>query len=261
MVKNILLKGLVLSLLLIISMGSISSKDIEEDLEFKKIHKTFEPFVVLELFTSQGCSSCPPADALLEKSKKEHAEGVFALSYHVDYWNYIGWEDPFSKASYGQKQSKYNNKLRNRSNYTPQIVANGQEHFVGSDVKKMNATINKYLAKQAPNSIQLMVTEERAGKISFKYGVEGAISGKHLRGVLALDKRVTAVKRGENRSRTLSNSNIVVAEKSFVLNEAMGSEQFEIPELVKPGEKLHLILLLENDDYDIFGAAKVEIIK
>lgn len=89
--------------------------------------------VVLELFTSQGCSSCPAADVQLEEAKKNYPERVFALSYHVDYWNYIGWEDPFSKKAYTFKQREYNQKFRSSSNYTPQLVVNGKEHFGGSD--------------------------------------------------------------------------------------------------------------------------------
>ena len=93
----------------------------------------FKPIVVLELFTSQGCSSCPPADALLNEVKYKYSNNqVIALSYHVDYWNYIGWKDPFSKKEFSDKQRAYSSKFYSNSIYTPQIVVNGKEHFVGS---------------------------------------------------------------------------------------------------------------------------------
>lgn len=258
--KNILIGGLVLFGLVLISLSNVPSEEIVENKK-KNDAKTYEPFVVLELFTSQGCSSCPSADVLLEKTKEDNPENVFALSYHVDYWNYIGWEDPFSKPDYALKQRAYNIKFRNRSNYTPQIVVNGEEHFVGSNAMKMKGAINSYLSKQSNNSVKLTEVKKDGNEISFEYQVNGAIDQKQLRAVLALDKRVTSVKRGENKSRILSNSNIVVDESFFELNSsANGSGQLEIPSLVKINEKLHLVLLLENENHDILGAAKKEIV-
>lgn len=256
MVKKILLEGIVLSALFIGAMGSfVSGEEGADDI----LIKTFEPFVVLELFTSQGCSSCPPADILLEKAKNMNLKNVFALSYHVDYWNYIGWEDPFSNPNYTLKQRKYNDKFSNKSNYTPQIVVNGREHFVGSNAEKLNSAIDRYLSEQPDNFIRMNVNDQAGDKVSFQFEVAGEIAEKRLRGILVLDNRVTEVKRGENRNRTLSNSNIALVEKSFPLNSAVGSGYFEIPEKVGPNEKLYLILLLENKGYDILGAAKFEI--
>lgn len=258
--KNILLGVLVLFVLVVASLGNIPSGEIYEEEKINELN-TYEPFVVLELFTSQGCSSCPSADVLLEKTKMANPENVFALSYHVDYWNYIGWEDPFSKPAYALKQREYNIKFRNRSNYTPQLVVNGIEHFIGSDAVKMKASLNNHLGGQSHNSVKLTDIKKERDKISFEYQLKGAIDQKHLRAVLALDKRTTSIKRGENKSRTLSNSNIVVAESSFeFLNDRKGSGQLEIPDLVKTNEKLQLILLLENAGHDILGAAKTEIV-
>jgi len=258
--KNILLGGLVLFGLMATTLVDIHSLEIDKGDKINEVN-TYEPFVVLELFTSQGCSSCPSADILLEKTKKDNPENVFALSYHVDYWNYIGWNDPFSKPGYAVKQRKYNNKFRNRSNYTPQIVVNGEEHFVGSDAMKMKTTINNYLSKQSRNSVKLTDVKQENDKLSFSYQVEGTIDQKLVRAVLALDRRVTSVKRGENKSRTLSNSNIVVGESSFeLINDEKGSGQIQIPDIVEADEKLHLILLLENIHHDILGAAKTEIV-
>jgi len=82
------------------SLMALYTVKYEND-NMRKTNSNFEKsFVVLELFTSQGCSSCPSADVLLDKVKKEFPETVFALSYHVDYWDYIGWEDPFAKSIY-----------------------------------------------------------------------------------------------------------------------------------------------------------------
>ena len=219
----------------------------------------FEPIVVLELFTSQGCSSCPPADVLLEKAKKEHPNNVFALSYHVDYWNYIGWEDPFSSKQYTTKQSFYNQKLGYRGNYTPEIVVNGQEHFVGSNGLKVNAKIAQYGKIKAENRIKLSGVKHTDRRLTFDFKVDGDLQDKVLRAVLVLDERTTVVKRGENRNRTLTNSNIVVLERYLEAKGAVGNATLNIPGWVGPGEELTLMLFVETDELDITGATKQEV--
>ncbi len=218
-----------------------------------------EPIVVLELFTSQGCSSCPPADVLLQQVKREYGNSVYALSYHVDYWNYIGWKDPFSKSDYTEKQRKYNIKLKSRSNYTPQVVVNGKAHFVGSNSSKMKAAIKHYGEIDTENTIVLSLVERRGSSVSFNYELGGDVTGKNLRAILVLDERTTVVKRGENRNRTLKNSNIVVGEKNIEIHETNGKATITIPDVVENGEKLSLIVVMETTDYDITAAAKTEL--
>lgn len=216
----------------------------------------YEPIVVLELFTSQGCSSCPAADLLLEKSKKQFADEVFALSYHVDYWNYIGWEDPFSKSSFSKKQREYNLKFRNRSNYTPQMVVNGREHFVGSNGTQMSRAIERYTKERSENRLNAKKVAIEGEKVTLTFTVDGPKASKNLRALLVLDERVTAVKRGENRNRTLKNSNIVVAEKTVPLDSEEGAITLSIPDIVKSNEKISLITLVEDEKYNITAAVK-----
>ena len=220
---------------------------------------TFPSVVVVELFTSQGCSSCPPADVLLEKVKNQYPQEVFALSYHVDYWNYIGWEDPFSHARYTKRQSYYNQKLGYRGNYTPEAIVNGKEHFVGSSSGKMYSKINKYKTQKAQNTIALSNVIRNGNSISFDYSIDGDISDKTLRAVLVLDERITSVKRGENRNRTLKNSNIVVAESYNELKLSRGSGRISVPSLVRQNEGTTLMLLTENEVLDITGATKIKV--
>ncbi|MDT0608451.1 DUF1223 domain-containing protein [Croceitalea rosinachiae] len=216
----------------------------------------YEPIVVLELFTSQGCSSCPPADILLDKAKSNYPENVFALSYHVDYWNYIGWEDPFSKSAFSVKQRAYNQKFRSRSNYTPQMVVNGLEHFVGSNQSKLTSKIRAYSEKDSENKVLISNIKKTGASISFDYALQGELKGKNLRTVVVLDSRTTSVKRGENRNRTLKNSNIVVSENYLRLTTETGSGNISIPSFVKDNESITLILIVEKDDLAITGAAK-----
>lgn len=221
---------------------------------------TYErPFVVLELFTSQGCSSCPPADRVLEKVKKEFPETVFALSYHVDYWDYIGWKDPFAKSGYTKKQSNYNRKFGSPNNYTPQMVVNGKEHFVGSNQAKAYSKIGYYTSQTTENSVAILDAQTSRDKISFQYSIAGDLSHKLLRAVLVIDGRTTQVQRGENRNRTLSNSNIVVNERYIALESQTGSSSIAIPALVTPTDDLTLMLLMESESLDITAAAKIQI--
>ncbi len=214
------------------------------------------PIVVLELFTSQGCSSCPPADVLLEKVKNQYPDQVFALSYHVDYWNYIGWEDPFSNPNFSKKQREYNRKFRYPSNYTPEMVINGKEHFVGSNATKLSAKIEQYSNLNSENKLTVNNITSTGNTISFDYTFQGPREGKELRAVIVLDERTTVVKRGENRNRTLKNSNIVVAENYVMLSASSGKGSIQLPNKISVNEKMHLIVLAENEDLEITAAAK-----
>ena len=96
----------------------------------KAVTGSYTPVAVLELFTSEGCSSCPPADNLLPQLAKLDAN-VITLSFHVDYWNRLGWTDPFSSSDYSDRQREYSRQLNLESIYTPQLIVNGEYEFTG----------------------------------------------------------------------------------------------------------------------------------
>ncbi|MEM6717756.1 MAG: DUF1223 domain-containing protein [Bacteroidota bacterium] len=222
--------------------------------------KKYQSAVVLELFTSQGCSSCPSADDLLGKvTETEKNQNVFALSYHVDYWNYIGWKDPFSKKKYTERQRAYAQKFRDNQIYTPAVVVNGQEHFVGSNRSKMYAKIKEYKNKVSSYAISLDAKKKTSNSFQFNYTIDGNISNTKARIVLAIKERTTNVKRGENARRTLKNYNIVVDENYLKEFKKTGNYTVNFPEIVSATDELMVFLILENDQQDILSASRLDI--
>ena len=227
--------------------------------EVKSVIQENKNPIVLELFTSQGCSSCPPADALLEQIKNKFPNDVIALSYHVDYWDYIGWKDPFSNQANTKKQRKYGRKFGQRNIYTPEMVINCKEHFVGSNSSILYSKIKEYSTENRDNPVEICDLELSNGTISFSYNTIEDINNKWLRAVLVINERETQVKRGENRNRTLKNSNIVVAEKNIGLNNYDRESFISIPDLVKNTDDLTLVVILETQNHDIIGASQKRI--
>lgn len=162
--------------------------------------------VVVELFTSQGCSSCPPAEAYLGDLAKR--PDLVTLEFHVDYWDYIGWKDPFSNREYTKRQQAYSESLGGRYVYTPQMVINGAAHEVGSKRGAVEDLIRTSQAQSAPDAPTLRLT--RNGD-SIVVNLDGPAPVAPLDVVfLAYDgRRETKVTRGENSGQTLVNAHVV----------------------------------------------------
>ena len=166
-------------------------------------------FVVLELFTSEGCSSCPPADELLAKIQNESkGKPVYALAYHVDYWDRLGWKDLYSNAQFSRRQMQYENWLHLSSLYTPQLVINGKTAFVGSDESAIRKTISGQLAANQSASLVLQV-QQNGDKLEIKYQALKASKNSFLLIAILQKKAESKVERGENAGRTLSHVQIV----------------------------------------------------
>ncbi|MEM6292437.1 MAG: DUF1223 domain-containing protein [Myxococcota bacterium] len=165
--------------------------------------------VLVELFTSQGCSSCPPADALLQTLADDPNLPIIPLAFHVDYWNYIGWEDPFSDAAWSKRQRAYAWARDSRRVYTPQLLFNGVDHGVGRSESRSRSAIAKATAS---STAAVDVEASVAGAtINVDLRLDGTAPGEHAAVFVALaqDHASTKVTRGENARRTLSNAFIV----------------------------------------------------
>lgn len=167
------------------------------------------PVAVVELFTSEGCSSCPPADALLGDLSKDNRPGLFPLAFHVDYWDRLGWADPFADAAFTARQNRYATAFGANQVYTPQMVVNGTAEFVGSDRVRAAAEIKAALARPAAATVGF--TAKLDGRqITVDYDAK-APAGSVLNLAAAERGLVTKVRRGENAGKTLRHENVVRA--------------------------------------------------
>jgi hypothetical protein len=166
-------------------------------------------FAVVELFTSEGCSSCPAADETIIELSKEFSDNVYFLGYHVDYWNYLGWKDEFSSKVFTDRQHEYANEFNLNSIYTPQVVVNGKKELAGSDKSLLRQTIKDELKINPSITIELKAAKKSENLISVSYNVEGAGKDEQLQIALVQLIAVTNVKRGENRGHELKHINIV----------------------------------------------------
>jgi hypothetical protein len=165
--------------------------------------------VVIELFTSQGCSSCPPADELIRKVElDESLRGqVIPLAFHVDYWDRLGWRDPFSSAEWSRRQITYARALHVDSAYTPQAVVNGSRQFVGSNAAMLNAAVAEASRQTPVGSVTLEVSQKGA-KIEAVIRAD-APANSDVVVVLFENDVTTRIERGENGGRTASEAAIV----------------------------------------------------
>lgn len=176
------------------------------------VHADQSTPVIVELFTSEGCSSCPPADALLSqyaKSSPVPGVQVIALGEHVDYWNHGGWADPFSSAQFSQRQSDYSNAFHLDSVYTPQMIVDGKAQFVGSDGDAAEAAIRR--AARLPKA-QVSVAETALGQLTVHVShLPASAANDPAEVYLAVteDGLRSSVGGGENAGRHLSHSAVV----------------------------------------------------
>jgi len=160
--------------------------------------------IVVELFTSEGCSSCPPADALLAELASR--PDVLALSFHVDYWDRLGWKDPFSSREATARQNRYATLLHLATVYTPQIVVDGKWQAVGSDRADVEHAIDLARGSLKEIPVELALDHGQA-QIKLGPGGDGVTTSVLL---IGFDRRhVTAVRRGENSGRTLAHVDVV----------------------------------------------------
>jgi hypothetical protein len=225
--------------------------------------------VVVELFTSEGCSSCPPADQLLarmDRSQPVAGVRVIALEEHVDYWNSLGWTDPFSSSQYRIRQNDYGRKFSAEGIYTPQMIVNGQAQFVGTDGDRAAQEIGR-AAQLQTTLVELKATPKASDPdlVDLAVRVTNTEPGKaHNSNVyLAVTESdlSSSVQRGENSGRLLRHAPVVRSFGVIGKIDARGSSAGAITDTLKlprewRRENLRAVVFVqERDSFKITGAA------
>lgn len=171
-----------------------------------------KPSILVELFTSEGCSSCPAADALLARLHAEQplTGEVIVLEFHVDYWDRLGWKDPFSSAAFTRRQQEYSRVFGSERIYTPQMVVDGAAELIGSDEREARRAIEKAAER---SHLPLRVTARAAGGV-VRLSMDAPSRPADTEPIdilvaLAEDGLTSVVKRGENGGRTLDHVAVV----------------------------------------------------
>lgn len=191
--------------------------------------------VLVELFTSEGCSSCPPADNFLQKLDQQPYAGlqVVVLSEHVDYWNHIGWKDPYSVHALSERQEAYGRSLHLDSVYTPQMIVDGAAEFVGSNASQAQQALER--ARQS-SKVGLRISELRVDHgvirgVAESDALPAGARRAEMVVALALDRAVSQVSRGENAGRRLTHVAVVQSLQSIgeVRPGTRSSHAFSLP--------------------------------
>jgi hypothetical protein len=217
-------KNIVLSTFLIIQILFSSYK---KEPAIKTEYPVPEGFALVELFTSEGCSSCPPADEAVGRLNG-WKKNVYILSFHVDYWNYLGWKDAFSNSAYSTRQQNYGDLFHLSSIYTPQIVVNGNVQFVGSDETKLRATIENDLKEIPKAELQIKIQAGNINQLVIQWTTNPT---PELKINLALVQNFAKdhIERGENKGQTLNHYFTVRDFQSSSVNTGTNTTYLNIP--------------------------------
>ena len=213
-----------------------------------------EPRAVVELFTSQGCSSCPKADAMLTRLSTR--QDIVALAYHVDYWDYIGWKDTFGHADNSELQRDYAAAWGSSRIYTPQMVVNGSTNVVGSKSHDVDAAIGKA-------SLPLEVTLTEHGQmLVVDIPARAALPDAVVWLVTFIDRAEVEIDRGENSGRTLAYTHIVTGRQLLGMWDGSDGAHMKLPvsEIFSGATNGAVIMVQEERDGlpgPILGAASI----
>jgi len=219
------------------------------------------PVAVVELFTSEGCSSCPPADRLasqIDKSYKSQNKPVYVLAFHVDYWDYIGWKDRFAKHKFSERQGMYAEKFNLGSIYTPQMIVNGQTEFVGSNSSAAENAIKDALKTNSQYRISLNVSWTSPQQLSIKYSLTSNPVNALINFALVEKNLSSNVKRGENSGRKLEHDNVVREFDTSIAKEK-SERTLKIDKNINLNNTTLIAYIQDKNSFKIIGATSSNI--
>jgi hypothetical protein len=242
--------------------ATAQTRETKQNQPTKPVETRAKTPVLVELFTSEGCSSCPPADRVLSQLDKEQSNAeaeIITLALHVDYWNYLGWKDEFSSKSYSERQNGYAQHFKLDSSYTPQMIVDGQTQFVGSNL----GTANKAISDSAKNQKANIEISKANDKLKVKIIDAPTHDDSYVWLAIAEDDLKTNVRRGENGGKTLDHVS-VVREMKMLGNLPVADKSFESETALQYNpvwkkENLKFVVFVQGkDSKKIFGASKLD---
>ena len=226
-------------------------------LAFQHIENSAQPIqfapqenpVVIELFTSQSCHTCNSADVVANTIKDY--ENVIMLSYHVDYWDDLGWKDTFSDSRHTDYQRKYENML-NQPAFTPQMIVNGASEFDGNSIRLLNNSL-----KEKSTTEQLMTPEitRNGNSLEISYNLTAGLNYSKAYALLLMDSYEMDMDKGPNAGMKLVNPNVVLQKIPLQTGINEGAHTFELPKTVRENDKLKVAILLQDDHMKVIGAS------
>ena len=240
------------TILAAISLPAVSSGDA-------KSAAGAEPVAVVELFTSEGCSSCPPAEQFLGEIAREavaRRRRILPIEFHVDYWNHLGWKDPFSSALYTERQRRYVRASGANGAYTPQMIVNGTEEFVGSDRARARRAIDAALSRPAATTVEASV-HLASGAARIRYEIRGTRADAEVGIVLVESGLVSHVRGGENDGRTLEHTSVARGFITRPVGNGSGTVDLELAPATTKTRRAIVVFVQDPKTMAILGATDV----
>lgn len=219
------------------------------------------PVAVVELFTAEGCSSCPMADEMLKEltdMMQKEGKHVLALAYHVTYWNHLGWVDPYSQEAFTERQKKYSKLLNVQGLYTPEAVVNGKHEFVGSNPISFRMAVDSALSTPAGYAIEAHAAMEK-DSVQLSYTLS-KVPKRVVLNVAIVEKYVEHhVLRGENKDRTLKHYHVVRSMEQILKPEQNGKYTMAWPADLPTNKGEMIVYVQQTSGLGIVGGVGVEV--
>lgn len=248
MKKIKLIPAFFIAVILLVGVTAFGQNNLEK--------KAVKGFALLELYTSEGCSSCPPADELMGRIQNEYQDdNVYVLAYHVDYWDRQGWKDVFSNADYTQRQYDYAKFLGKEPIYTPQLIINGKADYIASQETLVRNGIRSALSKPVTTDLTLEASQAN-NNLNVNYNIDGSFKNSNLLVAIVQKAAKSNVKRGENANRILSHYQIVHHLHSVDLKGKKGTISIHLPKSFNEKDFEVIGFVQDKNNGAISGATK-----
>jgi hypothetical protein len=216
--------------------------------------------VVIELFESQGCSSCPPAERVMQKLRETFGTDVILLTFHVDYWDYLGWKDTFSDSRFTERQKAYGRAFGQDSIYTPEMVIQGERGFVGSDLPRAISEIRaRQIEPRPPLNVHIVPLSSSRAQVTAQLPPSLVSSAEEITVVVYENAEPIHVLRGENRGETMSGD---FAVRTILKKPVSSSKSTTFDVEIDPHwnrAKLRVAVLVRGDSSKIIAAAQTSL--